>query len=357
MTPSLVFISYCHEEKEYKDELCAYLKKYEMNGQLEVFSDDQIETGADWNKSISTAIEEAHLVILLLTTNFLNADYILQVELPLIRHRCEHEGLKLFPILADACPFEQTWVAGRQIRSENGRPIWSLDKEDRITALLNIARKVASLVEKPPPPQPPPAESPPKRDVTVGRTSHLQSPPRKKPLWYALVLFALVLGVWVFTSSITLWDVDTPLSSVPILSVRLSSNIFLSPEENEELRFNVRNDDGLDHHAQLLLRPNGKVRCPVAAGSSTIHDGVVKSQDQFAQALQVKCEWRAEYFGKPQPAGLGLEGKIDDSPFEREQLPLYIAPIPYVRKIQCYLNVLMVAACIPLSVLLIRRAL
>jgi hypothetical protein len=83
-----IFVSYSHKD-------VAYLKKLEsmLTGiyrqKLEVWSDENIKPGDDWENKIISAIASSRVALLLVSRNFLRSDFIVQKELPAILRRDE----------------------------------------------------------------------------------------------------------------------------------------------------------------------------------------------------------------------------------------------------------------------------
>ncbi len=64
------------------------------NGRVDIWDDRCIEAGADWAREIETAIARARVVVLLVTPGFLNSEFIMERELPLILD-AQRDGLTI----------------------------------------------------------------------------------------------------------------------------------------------------------------------------------------------------------------------------------------------------------------------
>ena len=74
-----VFISYCHNDKEWLQRLQVHLKPLIREG-LEMLDDTQIKPGPKWVGEIRNALDSASVAILLMTADFLTSDYIANTE-------------------------------------------------------------------------------------------------------------------------------------------------------------------------------------------------------------------------------------------------------------------------------------
>jgi hypothetical protein len=85
-----VFICYSQRDDVLRCELEARLKVLKTEGLVgEVWSDQGLEPGADWDARIKSELERADLIVMLVSTAWLATDYIRNVEMPraLERHR------------------------------------------------------------------------------------------------------------------------------------------------------------------------------------------------------------------------------------------------------------------------------
>jgi tetratricopeptide (TPR) repeat protein len=148
MTQPLVFISYSHKDEEEKEKLLSHLGVLGKAGLIDLWSDDRIGAGSDWEQKIREAMDQARVAILLVSANFLTSDFILDEEVPTLLQRREAEGLTVFPVIAKACAWRKVdWLARMNVRPKNGRPVWGdagIHVDEDLTA---IAEEVAAIVK------------------------------------------------------------------------------------------------------------------------------------------------------------------------------------------------------------------
>lgn len=147
VTPSTVFVSYSHKDEEEKDKLLSHLGVLGNANLIDVWSDDQIGAGADWEAEINQAINSAKVAILMVSVNFLNSKFILQKEVPELLKRREKEGITIFPVIAKACAWRKIeWLAKMNVRPKNGHPVWSDSGSHVDDDLAAIAEEVADIL-------------------------------------------------------------------------------------------------------------------------------------------------------------------------------------------------------------------
>jgi len=149
MSKPVVFVSYSHKDETEKESLVAHLRVLESTDAIELWVDDRIAGGADWEEEIERAIEKAHVAILLISANFLISDFILRKEVRSFLERRKNEGLVVFPVIAKACAWRNVdWLARMNVRPKNGRPIWSGTPGQIDEDLAGIAQEVADAVKR-----------------------------------------------------------------------------------------------------------------------------------------------------------------------------------------------------------------
>lgn len=156
-----LFYSYAHEDEALRDELAGHLKILERRGLIRAWHDRQIAPGQDWHTQIDRHLDEADLVLLLLSSDFIASDYIFGVELERARQRLAEQRCEVVPILVRAVDLEPDdfWFMSRQALPQDLKPVTSWDNRDE--AWTNVAkglrRTVESIRARPPPATPPAA--------------------------------------------------------------------------------------------------------------------------------------------------------------------------------------------------------
>jgi hypothetical protein len=112
-TKNGVFVSYSHKDKEWHDKLVTFLGSLEhyntyADTDIKYWSDTQIESGTKWFEEIQKAIDNARIVIFIVSSDFMNSKFIKKHEIPPLFAKAEEEGtimLQLFVRSAPPHPF------------------------------------------------------------------------------------------------------------------------------------------------------------------------------------------------------------------------------------------------------------
>src|SRR5260370_33340700 len=88
-SPIIILFSYAHEDEKLRDDLEKELSSLKRQERIECWHDRRIGPGAKWGESISTYLDKANIILLLITKDFIASDYCNTVELKraLERHK------------------------------------------------------------------------------------------------------------------------------------------------------------------------------------------------------------------------------------------------------------------------------
>lgn len=148
MQPWRVFYSYSHLDADLRQKLGTFLAPLRHQKKIEEWYDRKIEPGANWNTEISASLESAHLILLLLSAEFLDSDYCFGVEVEKALIRLKRGDVKVVPVLLRQCLWRQSPFSELQIIPRDAKAIKSWASEDE--AFTDVANEIAGLVSEPP---------------------------------------------------------------------------------------------------------------------------------------------------------------------------------------------------------------
>lgn len=143
-----VFFSYSHKDEALRDDLEIQLTMLKREGLIEAWHDRRIAVGKDFDDEISRKLEEADVILLLASPDFLASDYCWGKEVMRAMERHAARDALVIPVILRPCewtraPFGKLLAAPTDGKAVTG---WS----DRDAAFLDVARKVrAALGERP----------------------------------------------------------------------------------------------------------------------------------------------------------------------------------------------------------------
>lgn len=148
MVAPKVFISYSHDDENWKERLLSHLHVLERSGAAEFWDTSLLQPGADWAEEIEKAIRQSDIAVLLISPSFLASDFVVSKELPELLKRQQKENLVVLPILVRPSMWTALpEIAGLQFANDPSEPLSSIGEVKRDKAFATIAQKITGLVE------------------------------------------------------------------------------------------------------------------------------------------------------------------------------------------------------------------
>lgn len=132
-----VFVSYSHADEKLKDAVLRHLKPLERMGLISEWHDRKLLAGDRWAEEISRGIEDADIVLLLISIDFINSKYCYDVELDRALERHAEGSCRVIPIILRGCLWQHTPFAKLQALPRDGKPAVSWPDLDE--ALASVA--------------------------------------------------------------------------------------------------------------------------------------------------------------------------------------------------------------------------
>lgn len=143
-----VFIVYARKDQEALNELKAHLKSTAATEQLNVWYDGEILPGQNWNSEIQTHLESSDIILLLISKDFFNSEYIEKEELGLAMARHEKKSCVVIPIIVRACVWEDHFSISKfQALPDNATPVYSNNWHHPDEAWTNVVRGIKEIVK------------------------------------------------------------------------------------------------------------------------------------------------------------------------------------------------------------------
>jgi len=133
-----IFYCYSHKDQELRDELHAHLGPLLRSGRITTWYDGQIVPGTPWEEKITHYLDEAHIILLLISADFINSDYCYSVEMVRALERQKAGLTHVLPILIRPVDWQATPLASLQILPSKGKPLTLWPNRDE--AFEEVAR-------------------------------------------------------------------------------------------------------------------------------------------------------------------------------------------------------------------------
>ncbi|RYE24029.1 MAG: toll/interleukin-1 receptor domain-containing protein [Sphingobacteriaceae bacterium] len=153
MQPVKTFLSYAHADESFKNELLEFLNPMEGAGEIELWHDREIIVGDEWSEEITKALDEADLILFLISPSFLASGFINKVEIIRAMDRHKAKKARLVPVVIRNCDLNSHVIPGEtyRIKDFQGVPTdmkpvnsWPL----RDDAWMNVVKGLRLVVNK-----------------------------------------------------------------------------------------------------------------------------------------------------------------------------------------------------------------
>lgn len=139
-----IFISYAREDEKYKIELEKHLSGLKNNGFIETWSDRSILPGQEWDKEIKKQIDEADIILFLISADFMNSDYINDVEIKKAILRYQNSEVIIIPVIIRPCDLQSLEINMHSALPKDAKPVTDWRNKDK--AFLSIVQGIKKII-------------------------------------------------------------------------------------------------------------------------------------------------------------------------------------------------------------------
>lgn len=155
----VIFISYSHKDEPERTpegdiywlrEIQSYLAPA-ANSTFELWSDEELEGGADWEKEIKEKLAVCDICVLFVSRHSLGSKYVIEVEIETIRER-QRKGhnVQIYPIVLS--PFPQSAAPASllalNLRPRLDKPLSGFSRHERGVEISKIADEIVASLKK-----------------------------------------------------------------------------------------------------------------------------------------------------------------------------------------------------------------
>ena len=133
-----IFYSYSHKDEALRNQLETHLASLKRSGEISEWHDRRIGAGSDWASEISDHLESAHIILLLISADFIASEYCYGIETQRAMKRHEAGEALVIPIILRSVAWEHLPFGKLQALPANAKPVKSWKNRDE--AFTNIAQ-------------------------------------------------------------------------------------------------------------------------------------------------------------------------------------------------------------------------
>lgn len=147
-----IFTIYAWEDKNAMLQLLRHLKPFEEDFDLSFWHDDPINTGQEWKPQDESRLNEADIFLLLVSADFMNSEFIKQLEFKNIIDRYKENKSVVIPVILEYCRWEIDFKSDDynfnlnelQVLPNDGKPLENWSSPD--LAFNNIATNIKKVI-------------------------------------------------------------------------------------------------------------------------------------------------------------------------------------------------------------------
>jgi hypothetical protein len=141
-----VFYSYAHADENLRNKLEQQLSLLHRQGLITGWYDRMIAPGAEWKEQINAHLNNASIILLLVSPDFLASAYSYGVEVKRAMERYEAGEACVIPVILRPALWQKAPFGKLQALPRNARPVTSWRNRDK--AFLDIAEGIQKAVEE-----------------------------------------------------------------------------------------------------------------------------------------------------------------------------------------------------------------
>lgn len=141
-----IFFSYAHKDEPLRDELSKHLSPLKRAGQIEEWHDRLIVPGTDWATVIDERLNSAHIILLLISADFIASEYCWGVEVERALERHSAREARVIPVILRAVDWAAAPFSNLQALPTDVCPVTSWPNRDE--AFADVVKGIRVAIEE-----------------------------------------------------------------------------------------------------------------------------------------------------------------------------------------------------------------
>lgn len=125
-----IFYSYSHSDEAFRERLEKSLSSLRKDGLINEWHDRKIKAGDEWEDEIDKYLNEAKIVLFLISPDFIHSDYCMGVEVKRAIERHWERRCRIIPVILKPADWSQTEFHSFQALPKDAKPIVSWKNQD-----------------------------------------------------------------------------------------------------------------------------------------------------------------------------------------------------------------------------------
>jgi formylglycine-generating enzyme required for sulfatase activity len=147
--PIKVFLSYSHQDDELRKELSSHLSSLANEKLIEPWHDRNIDAGSSWANEIDQNLAQAEIILLLVSSDFINSRYCYSIEMEAALTRHKASEVQVIPVIIRDCDWTRSPLGQLQAIPRDNQAVASgRDKYARDTLWLKVVKEIGKVAEQ-----------------------------------------------------------------------------------------------------------------------------------------------------------------------------------------------------------------
>ena len=142
-----IFCCYAREDQDLMKKLRTHLMPLQRRSLIKLWSDIDINAGDEWEEEIQKHLDTAHMILLLVSPDFMASDYCYSTEMEYALQRHEKQEARVIPIILRPTAWKGAPFDKIQVLPANARPVTDARSWISIDEALNdVTEKIGPIV-------------------------------------------------------------------------------------------------------------------------------------------------------------------------------------------------------------------
>ena len=149
MVPDIeVLLCYAREDERFAKELAIYLGALQRQEFFKLWSDHGISAGTEYGREIDEHLNDAQIILLLISVYFINSDYCWEIQMQQAIERHNRGEAIVIPIIVRPVYFQRAPFAKLMPLPTNGKPIIDSSWHNPDDAFYDVSEGIRKAAEK-----------------------------------------------------------------------------------------------------------------------------------------------------------------------------------------------------------------
>ena len=140
-----IFFSYSHRDEALRDELEIHLSALKRQGIIDTWHDRRIVAGSEIDHTVSKHLEQAGIILLLVSPYFIASDYCYGIELKRAMERNDSGAARVIPVILHPCDWQSLPFGKLMVTPIDGKPVSMFPNQH--VAFLQISLAIRKATE------------------------------------------------------------------------------------------------------------------------------------------------------------------------------------------------------------------